>query len=129
MTKALLIVDVQNDFCEGGSLAVAGGAQVAADIADYVAAQGEDYALIVTSQDWHDAGRTNGGHFAEPGTDPDYASTWPTHCVAGTEGADFHPALTPILDREVEKGISHMQPCPRCAPARSEAAALPRPVR
>ena len=108
MTKALLIVDVQNDFCEGGSLAVAGGAQVAADIADYVAAHGEDYTLIVTSQDWHDAGRTNGGHFAQPGTDPDYASTWPAHCVAGTEGADFHPALEPILDRideHVHKGM------------------------
>jgi nicotinamidase/pyrazinamidase len=107
-STALLIVDVQNDFCEGGSLAVTGGARVAADITDHVRAHGDDYALIVASKDWHTAGETNGGHFAEPGTDPDYETTWPVHCVAGTHGSDFHPALEPIvgeIDHVLHKGI------------------------
>ena len=106
-SRALLIVDVQNDFCEGGSLAVHGGSQVAADIASYVTAHGRDYALIVASQDWHHAEGTNGRHFASPGEDPDYSTTWPVHCVADSTGAEFHPALAPIVDRidvRVHKG-------------------------
>lgn len=86
---ALLIVDVQNDFCAGGSLAVAGGARVAAEITAHLAAVGDRYAHIVATQDWH---VDPGGHFA---ADPDYVDTWPRHCVAGTSGAQFHPALDP----------------------------------
>jgi nicotinamidase/pyrazinamidase len=86
--RALLVVDVQNDFCEGGSLAVAGGSAVAAAITKYLHGPAVDeYVGIAATQDHHvDPGR----HFA---ADPDYADTWPPHCVAGTAGAEFHPAL------------------------------------
>src|SRR4051794_9358837 len=87
MGRALIIVDVQNDFCEGGSLAVAGGAQVAAAISAYVAAHRQEYAHIVATRDFH---RDPGDHFAEH---PDYTDSWPPHCVIGTPGADFHPNL------------------------------------
>ena len=88
MKRALLVVDVQNDFCEGGSLAVAGGSAVAAAITKYLHSPAVDeYVGIAATQDHHvDPGR----HFA---ADPDYADTWPPHCVAGTAGAAFHPAL------------------------------------
>ncbi|MEU8308650.1 nicotinamidase [Actinomadura sp. NPDC048955] len=90
--KALIIVDVQNDFCEGGSLAVGGGAAVATAISEYVAAHRSEYAHIVATRDFH---LDPGGHFS---TEPDFADTWPPHCVIGTPGADFHPnlALAPI---------------------------------
>ncbi|MBK6886301.1 MAG: isochorismatase family protein [Tetrasphaera sp.] len=92
MTRALLIVDVQPDFCEGGRLAVTGGNAVAAAVADLIAAGGYD--LIVTSQDWHAPEGDNGGHFAAA---PDYRDTWPAHCVAGTPGADLHPDVSAAL--------------------------------
>ncbi|GAA4392147.1 bifunctional pyrazinamidase/nicotinamidase [Actinomadura verrucosospora] len=90
--KALIIVDVQNDFCEGGSLAVGGGAAVATAISEYVAAHRSEYAHIVATRDFH---LDPGGHFS---AEPDFADTWPPHCVIGTPGADFHPnlALAPI---------------------------------
>ncbi|PWC07536.1 isochorismatase family protein [Mycetocola zhujimingii] len=93
MTKALFIIDVQNDFTEGGALGVDGGAAVAADISRYLEAHADDYALVIASRDWHDPESDNGGHFAASDTDPDYVVTWPAHCVAGTAGADYHPAL------------------------------------
>jgi nicotinamidase/pyrazinamidase len=83
----LIIVDVQNDFCEGGSLAVAGGAATAAAITRYLASDGGSYQHIVASRDYH---VDPGGHFS---ASPDYASSWPPHCVAGTPGASFHPSL------------------------------------
>jgi nicotinamidase/pyrazinamidase len=88
---ALIVVDVQRDFCEGGSLAVAGGAAVAAGVSELVAGEpGGRYGLVVATRDWHvDPGR----HFAPPGTEPDYVDSWPVHCVAGTAGAQWHPAL------------------------------------
>ena len=88
MARALVIADVQNDFCEGGSLAVAGGAEVARAISGYLASpEGADYAYIVATQDYH---LDPGTHFSDH---PDFVRTWPPHCVAGTDGADFHPAL------------------------------------
>ena len=84
--RALIIVDVQNDFCEGGSLAVTGGAAVARAISEHVAAGG-DYGHIVATKDFH---IDPGAHFSDH---PDYAASWPPHCVAGTSGADFHPDL------------------------------------
>jgi nicotinamidase/pyrazinamidase len=88
---ALIVVDVQRDFCEGGSLAVAGGAAVAAAITEWVASEtGRHYLLVVASRDWH---VDPGSHFAARGVAPDYASTWPRHCVAGTAGAEWHPDL------------------------------------
>ncbi|MGN6243914.1 MAG: isochorismatase family protein [Motilibacteraceae bacterium] len=103
--RALLVVDVQNDFCEGGSLAVVGGAAVAAAVSDWVRAQGDRYAAVVASSDWHVAGSDNGGHFHATGDDPDFVSTWPAHCVQGTAGAEYHPALeTGLLTHHVRKG-------------------------
>lgn len=92
MVRALCIVDVQNDFTEGGSLGVEGGAAVALAISRHLAAHHDDYALIVASRDWHHAHDDNGGHFATDAA-PDFASTWPVHCVAGTEGAEYDPGL------------------------------------
>jgi nicotinamidase/pyrazinamidase len=88
--RALLIVDVQNDFCEGGSLAVTGGAGVAAAISDYLRDRGEEYAAIAATQDWH---VDPGAHFARPPTAPDFVDTWPPHCVVGTPGSQLHPTL------------------------------------
>ncbi len=93
-------MDVQNDFCEGGSLAVAGGAEVARAISEYLASpEGGGYAHIVATQDHH---IDPAGHFA---ADPDFVDTWPAHCVAGTPGADFHPALdTSHIEAVFRKG-------------------------
>ena len=99
-TRALLIVDVQNDFTEGGALGCDGGAAVAAALADHVRAS--DYAIVVASRDWHNAGDDNGGHF---GPEPDFVTTWPVHCVAGTEGAKYHPDFdASVIDVHVKKG-------------------------
>jgi nicotinamidase/pyrazinamidase len=92
MTRALIIVDVQNDFCEGGSLAVAGGAAVAAAVSERLAAISErptagDWAHVVATKDFH---IDPGAHFSDT---PDFVDSWPRHCVVGTDGADFHPAL------------------------------------
>ncbi|MEU6283869.1 isochorismatase family protein [Streptomyces sp. NPDC047028] len=93
MRRALIVVDVQNDFCEGGSLAVAGGADVAAAITELIgqAAGGAGYRHVVATRDHHIA---PGGHFAD---DPDYVHSWPAHCVAGTEGVGFHPNFAPAV--------------------------------
>ena len=102
MTTALLIVDVQNDFTEGGALAVAGGARVAEDVSAYLTAHPERYRTVLASRDWHDGGTDNGGHFS---TAPDFVDSWPVHCVAGTPGAEYHPALrTDTVDVHVWKG-------------------------
>lgn len=80
---ALIVVDVQNDFCEGGSLPVAGGAAVAAEISTLYGS----YSHVVATRDYH---IDPGSHFSET---PDFVNTWPAHCRAGTPGASFHPAL------------------------------------
>jgi putative nicotinate phosphoribosyltransferase len=104
-TKALIVVDVQNDFVEGGSLGVAGGRDVAARISEHLAAHAGDYAVIAASRDWHHGHDTNGGHFAAPGDAPDYVSTWPSHCVAGTNGALYAPELvTDAVTHHLRKG-------------------------
>jgi len=98
MTRALIVVDVQNDFCEGGSLPVDGGAKVAERVAELVRSQvGEDadYDHVVATKDHHIA---PGDHFGSP---PDYADSWPAHCVVGSAGEEFHPAL----DGAVRDGV------------------------
>jgi nicotinamidase/pyrazinamidase len=89
VTRALIIVDVQNDFCEGGSLAVGGGAGVAAGISTALRedAARARWAHVVATRDHH---IDPGDHFGDP---PDFVTSWPVHCVAGTAGADFHPEL------------------------------------
>jgi nicotinamidase/pyrazinamidase len=99
MKRALIVVDVQNDFCEGGSLAVEGGAAVAAAISRYLDRAAEDYDSVVATRDRH---VDPGNHFAEA---PDYVDTWPAHCVVGTAGAEFHPDLdTTHVDDVFDKG-------------------------
>lgn len=104
MTRALLVVDVQNDFTEGGSLGIDGGGEVARKISALLAREGDGYDLIASSRDWHDADSDNGGHFAtiDP---PNFTTTWPVHCVAGTTGAEYHPDyVTGSVDVHVYKG-------------------------
>ncbi|TQJ05704.1 nicotinamidase [Amycolatopsis cihanbeyliensis] len=85
--KALIVVDVQNDFCEGGSLAVQGGAEVAGAISRRLGLGSNGYAHIVATRDYH---IDPGAHFSD---EPDFVRSWPRHCVAGTAGASFHPDL------------------------------------
>jgi nicotinamidase/pyrazinamidase len=86
--RALVIVDVQNDFCEGGSLAVTGGTAVARALTAYLASpDAAGYDHVVATQDFH---VDPGPHFA---AEPDFVDTWPVHCVAGSHGAQFHPEL------------------------------------
>ncbi len=103
MSRALFIIDVQNDFTEGGALGVDGGAAVAAGISAHLAAHAGDYSWIFASRDWHDGDNDNGGHFAS--AEPNFIDTWPVHCVAGTPGADYHPDLdTSAVDFHIRKG-------------------------
>ncbi|KAB7746087.1 isochorismatase family protein [Nostocoides sp. F2B08] len=93
-TRALLVVDVQNDFCEGGSLAVTGGREVARGVSRLLH-DDHPYALVVASRDWHDPDSSNAGHFDE----------WPVHCVRGTGGAEYAPELDLThVDVHVRKG-------------------------
>ncbi len=97
MPKALIVVDVQNDFCEGGSLPVAGGAAVAGDITGLIAAGGYDH--VVATRDYH---LDPGAHFSAT---PDFVNSWPVHCVVGTPGASFHPELdVAAIDAVFSKG-------------------------
>lgn len=90
MAKALFVIDVQNDFTEGGALGVEGGAAVAAGVSELLAAHPDAYDYVFASRDWHDADNDNGGHFSD---NPDYVDTWPRHCVAESPGSDYHPAF------------------------------------
>ena len=104
MTRALFIIDVQNDFTEGGALAVEGGAAVAARVTEYLRSHPDEYDVVFASRDWHNADDDNGGHFATDAP-PDFVTTWPPHCVAGGSGAEYHPALdTTLIDVHVRKG-------------------------
>lgn len=85
--RALIVVDVQKDFCEGGSLAVEGGAAVAAGLTELLA--DHDYDHVVATMDYH---VDPGSHFSDQ---PDYRDSWPRHCVVGTPGVEFHPAFDP----------------------------------
>ncbi|MFC8079326.1 nicotinamidase [Streptomyces sp. NPDC057307] len=91
MHRALIVVDVQNDFCEGGSLAVSGGADVAAAITDLIGQTTAGYRHVVATRDHH---IDPGDHFS---AHPDFVRSWPVHCVAGTEGVGFHPNFAPAV--------------------------------
>ncbi|PYI68713.1 nicotinamidase [Arthrobacter livingstonensis] len=98
MAKALIIVDVQNDFCEGGSLAVAGGAELASEITELIS-ETLDFDFIVATQDWH---IDPGSHFSDA---PDFVNSWPVHCLAGSKGAALHRNLdTEDIDAYFRKG-------------------------
>jgi nicotinamidase/pyrazinamidase len=99
MSRALIIVDVQNDFCEGGSLAVSGGAAVAKGISLVLDRAPGRWAHVVATKDWH---IDPGTHFSDH---PNYLDTWPAHCVVGSGGADFHPELrTDKIEAVFHKG-------------------------
>ncbi len=99
MPIAFIAVDVQNDFCEGGSLAVAGGGDVARAISRHLADAGDRYDLVVATRDFH---VDPGSHFSD---DPDFVDSWPPHCRVDTAGASFHPGLdVTALDVVVSKG-------------------------
>lgn len=97
MTRALIIVDAQRDFCEGGSLPVQGGNEVCVRIANAVRSLGKGehllYQYIVGTKDFHIPGDSNGGHISHI---PNYVSTWPEHCTQGTVGAMFHPEIADV---------------------------------
>ncbi len=98
-SRALIVVDVQPTFCEGGELAVDGGNQVAADVAAYLRAHRDRYAVVVTTQDWH---VDPGEHFSDT---PDFVDSWPPHGVAGSANAELHPALAGMtFDASIKKG-------------------------
>ncbi|HWJ08814.1 MAG TPA: isochorismatase family protein, partial [Nocardioides sp.] len=104
--RGLIVVDVQNDFVEGGSLGVAGGREVAGRISEHLAGHAGDYAVVAASRDWHHAGDSNGGHFHQPGEDPNYVTTWPVHCVQGQPGSDYAPELqTAAVTHHIVKGM------------------------
>jgi nicotinamidase/pyrazinamidase len=102
MSRALFIVDVQNDFTERGALGVVGGDEVAERISRYLDAHADDYAVVVASRDWHHGDDDNGGHFA---AEPDFVETWPVHCVEGTYGADYDAVFdTRRVTHHLKKG-------------------------
>jgi nicotinamidase/pyrazinamidase len=99
MSRALIIVDVQNDFCEGGSLAVPGGAAVAKGVSLVLDKNRSRWDHVVATKDWH---IDPGNHFSEH---PDYLDSWPVHCVVGSTGAEFHPELrTDHIEAVFHKG-------------------------
>lgn len=93
MSRALIIVDVQNDFCEGGALAVSGGAAVAEGVSRYLGEHRGEYDAVVATADWH---IDPGDHWSEA---PDFRDTWPVHCKVGTTGAEFHPGVSAALEQ------------------------------
>ncbi len=99
MARALIIVDVQPTFCEGGALAVEGGNECAKKIARYAIAHEDDYDVIITTQDWH---IDPGEHFSDT---PDFVDTWPPHGIADTPEAELHRFLEPVsIDYHLKKG-------------------------
>jgi nicotinamidase/pyrazinamidase len=107
VTRALIIVDVQNDFCEGGALAVTGGLAVAAKIGQHLFDSRKNYMHVVATKDFH---IEPGPHFAKEDEEPDYKTSWPIHCVPDTWGVEFSPGLFPFghafdyLDVVIYKG-------------------------
>ena len=104
MSCALLIIDVQNDFCEGGSMAVAGGADVARSITSLTAdeANAARWSATVLTRDWH---IDPGSHWATGDDEPNFVDTWPVHCAADTPGAAFHDNLDVPADEVFSKGL------------------------
>lgn len=108
MSKALLVIDVQNDFCPGGALAVPGGDEVVAPINGMMA----QYETVILTQDWHPAGHSSfassyDGKQPFETTELDYGTQvlWPDHCVQNSDGAAFHPALHTDGDLIIRKGF------------------------
>jgi nicotinamidase/pyrazinamidase len=98
--RAIIVVDPQPDFFEGGALPVPGATRTAQEIAEYLRARGEEYALRIVTQDWH---QDPGDHWSES---PDYVTTWPVHCAADSSGAQIHASLADqSWDVVIRKGL------------------------
>ena len=105
MSKALLVIDVQVDFCEGGALACSGGAAVAKAITSHIIQNRSHYDHVIGSRDWHTPNSLNSGHFPPEGVAPDFVTTWPLHCIAGELGAEYHENLdSSLIDLHIKKG-------------------------
>lgn len=105
MATALLVIDVQVDFCEGGALACAGGAAVATAITKHIQQNRTSYDFVIASRDWHTPNSLNSGHFPPAGHEPDFVNTWPLHCIAGEPGAQYHENLdSSLVDIHIKKG-------------------------
>jgi nicotinamidase/pyrazinamidase len=105
MARALLVIDVQVDFCEGGALACSGGARVAGAITEHIKLNRDHYDYVIASRDWHTPNSLNDGHFPASGLEPDYVKTWPLHCIAGETGAEYHENLdASLIDIHIKKG-------------------------
>lgn len=109
MSHALLVIDVQNDFCPGGALAVAEGDEIIAGINARMA----DFQAVILTQDWHPAGHSSfaSTHDAPPMSmmNMPYGPQvlWPDHCIQGSKGATFHPDLkTDRADLIIRKGFN-----------------------
>ncbi|OBC05634.1 MULTISPECIES: isochorismatase family protein [unclassified Gordonia (in: high G+C Gram-positive bacteria)] len=89
--QALIVVDVQNDFCEGGALGVNGGTAVARSLKSLT----DDYGIVVATRDYH---IDPGAHFSD---NPDFVDTWPPHCRVGTDGVAFSPEFDTSAVQEV----------------------------
>lgn len=108
MTHALIIIDVQNDFCPGGALAVAGGDEIVAGINAMI----PDFEAVVLTQDWHPEGHSSfasqhAGKAPLDTTEMPYGTQvlWPDHCIQNTQGAEFHPDLRTDADVVIRKGF------------------------
>ncbi|MDG2496798.1 MAG: isochorismatase family protein [Aquiluna sp.] len=105
MARAILVIDVQVDFCEGGALACSGGAATASRISEHLKKHASDYDFVIASRDWHTAHDSNGGHFPDPDDQPDYVNNWPLHCIAGESGSEYHPNLDQsLIGIHIKKG-------------------------
>lgn len=113
--NALIIVDVQNDFCPGGSLAVEGGDEVARRIYEYATAHSDEYKLIVGTMDYHPTPDHEKvfGKFTHFSDTPDFKDTWPPHCVQGTDGSKLHPNLNATAKNYLSDPWSEMVWPPR----------------
>jgi nicotinamidase/pyrazinamidase len=106
--EALLVIDIQNDFCPGGALAVTGGDEIVPGVNQLM----DDFATVILTQDWHPAGHSSfaSSHKAEPFTTTQmpYGTQvlWPDHCIQGTEGAAFHKDLLVDGDLIIRKGFN-----------------------
>src|SRR5271154_6334439 len=98
--RAIIVVDPQPDFFEGGALPVAGATKTAERIAQYLIVHGDDFAMKIVTQDWH---LDPGDHWSD---EPDFATSWPVHCAVGTSGATIHSSLNDqTWDLVIRKGL------------------------
>lgn len=106
MGKALLLVDLQVDFVDGGVLGVSGGKEMCRLLSEWISHEANQYDMIMATRDWHDPDGDNGGHFAL-NAEADYVTTWPVHCVAESAGAQYATEFNDeLVTHHIYKGQS-----------------------